>query len=816
MQKYKVTGMHCAACSARVEKAVSAVEGVTSCAVNLLTNSMVLEGDAGEAEVIRAVEAAGYGAVPFGKEKKPSAEKEELSDRETPMIARRLWVSLVFLLVLMYVSMGHMMLALPLPPFFTENPLAIALLELLLSAAVLVINQKFFINGVRGLIKRAPNMDTLVALGSGVSFLYSTFLVFQMTRAENVHEIVHGLYFESAAMILVLITVGKMLEARAKGKTTNAIKSLMEMAPRTAVVLENGNEKEVAVETLRVGDLFIVKSGAAVPVDGRIEEGHGSVDESALTGESMPVEKEAGAAVSAGTVCRTGYLLCRATGVGEDTTLSKIIQMVSDATMTRAPIAKMADRVSGIFVPVVLGIAVCTAALWLLFGKDIGFALTKAISVLVISCPCALGLATPVAIMVGSGVGAKSGILFKTAAALEEAGRIRTVAFDKTGTITKGHPVLTDILPVGDIEETEILTLAYALEHKSEHPVAIAICEAAKERGLSPLDTENFEVLPGGGVSARVNGSALLLGNLRFVSKTDSIVKIEEHVQRLTDAGKTPLFLTKDGKICGILAVRDMVREDSAAAIDALRKMGIRTVMLTGDTEKTAKAVAESVGIDEVFAALMPAEKEETIRTLSEKGHVAMVGDGINDAPALTAANLGVAIGRGTDIAIEAADVVLTKSTLLDVVGAIRLGRGVLRNIRENLFWAFIYNIIGIPVAAGALYPIWGITLSPMLGAAAMSISSFSVVSNALRLNFLKLQNKEKETENMEKILKVEGMMCPHCEARVQKCLEEIDGVTKAVCSHENGTATVTLSKEVSDATLREAVEAAGYPVLEM
>jgi len=825
MQKYTVTGMSCAACSARVEKAVQAVPGVTSCAVSLLTNSMGVEGTADAAAIIAAVEKAGYGANPAGSKKQDVQTEDALFDKETPKLRRRLFSSLIFLLILMYISMGHTMLSLPLPAFFKGNPIAIALLQLLLAAIIMMINQKFFVSGTLGLIRRTPNMDTLVALGSGASFIYSTVLLFAMTRAAHPTHLLHGLYFESAAMILVLITVGKMLEARAKGKTTDALKSLMQLTPQTALVLRDGKEAEIPAAEIQKGEIFIVKSGASVPCDGVITEGHGSINEAALTGESIPAEKEEGGAVSAGTICITGHLKCRATSIGEDTTLSQIIKMVADASATKAPIAKAADTVSGIFVPVVMGIAILTAAVWLFCGRDIGFALTKAISVLVISCPCALGLATPVAIMVANGVGAKNGILFKTAAALETAGRISIVALDKTGTITSGTPVVTDIVPTSGTPEATLLSTAYALEAKSEHPLARAIVQKAEENKIPLASTADFEVRPGGGISGIVHEKAAFGGNLRFISeKTEIPFEILQTAAAFAEEGKTPLFFALDGSLLGIIAVRDAIKPDSREAISALRNMGIYTVMLTGDNEKTAKAIGESVGVDEVLAGVMPAEKEAKIRALCGRGKTAMVGDGINDAPALTRADLGIAIGAGTDIAIDAADAVLTRSRLSDAVAAIRLGRGALKNIHENLFWAFIYNLIGIPLAAGVFLPLFGLELSPMFGAAAMSLSSFCVVTNALRLNFLKINSaardkkikKKKEKKQMKKILKIEGMMCPHCEGRVKAVLEALDGVETAACSHENGTASLTLSKEVPDAVLKKTVEDAGYKVLSL
>ncbi len=818
MEKYDVSGMHCAACSARVEKAVMAVKGVTACTVSLLTNSMTVEGTADDIAIINAVEKAGYTAEKAGGEKRAAGEENTEKDAEVARVRMRLILSSFFLLPLMYLSMGHTMLSLPVPSFLEGNPIAVALLQLLFSGIILVLSRSFFINGALGLIRRAPNMDTLVALGSGASFLYSTCLTFLMTRSSSPMALLHGLYFESAAMILVLITVGKMLEARAKGKTTDALRGLVRLAPRTAILWQNGVETEVPLEKIQKGDIFIVKSGAHIPADGEIIEGYATINEAALTGESMPAEKSAGAPVFTGTTCSTGYIRCRATATGEDTTLSQIIALVSSAAASKAPIAKMADRVSGVFVPIVLAVAFLSAFLWLLLGQSIGFALTRAISVLVISCPCALGLATPVAIMVGSGVGAKNGILFKTAASLEMAGRISIVALDKTGTITTGTPVVTDILPEEGITERELLTLCCSLEAKSEHPLSRAILKKAEEMALSPYAAEDFTVHAGGGLSARINGKPAFFGNLRFLEKQVGDVGLfAAQADRLAAEGKTPLFFVYDGAPFGIVAVQDAPKEDSKRAIAALRKMGIYTVMLTGDTEKTARAVAGAVGVDEVIADVMPHEKEAHLRALCHRGKTAMVGDGINDAPALCRADLGMAIGAGTDIAIDAADVVLMRSQLSDAVAAIRLGRGTLRNIRENLFWAFIYNTLGIPLAAGAFLPLWGIELSPMLGALFMSLSSFSVVSNALRLYSLSIYDvktkKRKGKGQMEKVLKIEGMMCPHCEGRVQKALEALPGVEKAVCSHESGTARLTLSDVVSDAVLCETVRAEGYEV---
>ncbi len=823
MQNYKITGMSCAACSARVEKAVSQLDGVSACSVNLLTNSMQVDGSATAAEIIAAVEKAGYGAAETGAKKEATAKDAE-GEREIATLGRRLYASLAFLLVLMYFSMGHTMLSLPLPPFLQGNALAVGLLQMLLSLIVLIINQKFFISGILSLMHRAPNMDTLVSIGSGASFIYSTCLLFAMTVSDMPHTLLHGLYFESAAMILVLITVGKLLESKAKGKTTSAIRGLMALSPKTAVLLKDGKEVEVPVSAMRKDDIFILKSGSRVGADGIVLEGHGSMDESALTGESIPAEKAEGDAVSAGTILGTGFLKCRATGVGEDTTLSQIIKMVTDASATKAPIAKAADRVSGIFVPIVMGISLVTAIVWLLFGKALGFALTRAISVLVISCPCALGLATPVAIMVGSGLGAKNGILFKTAASLEMAGRIEVIALDKTGTITEGTPVVTDILPAEGFDENVLLSFAYGVEEKSEHPLARAVIRAAEENGVPLLACDDFTVYPGGGVSAVTDGETVYGGSLRFISAhTEIPPELKTAADALSEEGKTPLFFVKDTMPLGIIAVQDTVKPDSAEAINALKHMGIHTVMLTGDNEKTAAAIGGAVGIDEIYGGVKPDEKEEKMRSLLKRGKTAMVGDGINDAPALARADLGIAIGCGTDIAIDAADAVLTKSRLSDAVSAIRLGRGTLRNIHENLTWAFLYNVLGIPLAAGVFLPFFGWELQPMFGAAAMSLSSFCVVSNALRLNFLKIHSpkgdkfkKKKEKRQMEKVMKIEGMMCPHCEGRVKQTLEGIPGVISAECSHEKGTATLTLSENVEDATLKKAVEAEGYKVLEM
>ncbi len=830
MEQYNVTGMSCAACSARVEKAVSAVEGVTVCAVNLLTNSMNVEGTATSETIIAAVENAGYGASLKSEsaEKMPSASKEDaIKDKETPVLKRRLFASLAFLLLLMYVSMGHVMWEFPLPAVLAENLLAIALLQMLLSAIVMVINQKFFINGMKGILHGAPNMDTLVAMGSGASFIYSVYVLFSMTAAQtagNTEAVLHGLhdlYFESAAMILTLITVGKMLEARAKGKTTDALAGLMKLAPKTAVVVKDGKETVVPIETVKKGDIFVVRPGEQIPVDAVVLEGHSAVNESALTGESIPVDKSIGDSVSSGTLNASGFLKCEATRVGEDTTLSQIIRMVSDASATKAPIAKVADKVSGIFVPTVIGIALVSLAVWLIAGETVGFALARAISVLVISCPCALGLATPVAIMVGTGKGAKNGILFKTAASLEEAGRVKTVVLDKTGTITSGAPKVVSVHPEKDISEEELLSYAYALEKNSEHPLAKAIREKAEDLGLSVASVTDFEIFAGNGLVARLNGETLLGGNLRFMeSKAKISVALREEAEKLSEQGKTPLFFAKNGKMLGMIAVADVIKEDSPAAIKELQAMGIRVVMLTGDNERTAAAIGREVGVDEVIAGVMPDGKEAVIRSLCEKGKVAMVGDGINDAPALTRADIGIAIGAGTDIAIDAADIVLMKSRLSDVPAAIRLSRATLRNIRQNLFWAFFYNIIGIPLAAGAWYPLWQIKLSPMFGAAAMSLSSFCVVTNALRLNFIKIRgakNKQitvTEEKTMEKTMKIKGMMCKHCEARVKACLEALPEVSEAIVNHKKNSAVVMLTAEISDEILAKTVTEQGYEVV--
>ena len=841
MEQYNVTGMSCAACSARVEKAVSKVPGVTSCSVSLLTNSMGVEGTAAASEIIAAVEEAGYGASVKGaktenREASRGAEEDMLKDKETPKLRRRLIASLCFLIPLMYFSMGHMMWGWPVPEFFADNHMAMGILQLLLTTIVMVINQKFFISGFRGLIHRAPNMDTLVALGSGASYGYSLYALFAMSDAltrgdmEGVMPFLHEFYFESAAMILTLITVGKMLEARSKGRITDALKSLMKLAPKTATILRNGQEAEVSIDQVRKGDVFVVRPGENIPVDGTVLEGVSAVNESALTGESIPVDKNPGDPVSAATVNQSGFLKCEATRVGEDTTLSQIIQMVSDAAATKAPIAKIADRVSGVFVPAVIAIAAVTILVWLLTGQTIGFALARGISVLVISCPCALGLATPVAIMVGNGMGAKHGIMFKTAVSLEETGKAEIVALDKTGTITSGEPRVTDIVPAEGISREELLALAYALERKSEHPLARAILAEAEARGLEAgQDAEEFQALPGNGLSALWMGQRLTGGNLKFIS---GIAKIPEEIrtkaEALAEDGKTPLFFTRDGQLAGIIAVADVIKEDSPRAVKELQNMGIRVVMLTGDNERTARAIGRQAGVDEVIAGVLPEGKESVIRELKKKGKVAMVGDGINDAPALTRADMGIAIGAGTDIAIDAADVVLMKSRLSDVPAAIRMSRATLRNIHENLFWAFFYNVIGIPLAAGIWIPLFGWELNPMFGAAAMSLSSFCVVTNALRLNWFKMYDASKdkkiktkhyqkqEETTMKKTMKIEGMMCGHCEARVKKCLEALEGVSLAEVSHEAGTAVVTLDKDVADEVLKKAVEDQDYKVLEI
>ena len=838
MKQYTVTGMSCAACSARVEKAVSKVPGVTSCSVSLLTNSMGVEGEAEASDIIAAVEEAGYGAEEkgIGKENNSASKKDAqddfLKDKETPVLRRRLISSLCFLLPLMYFSMGHMMWNWPVPPFLSGNHVAIGLLQLLFTTVVMVINQKFFISGFRSLWHRAPNMDTLVALGASASYGYSIYALFAMTDAQmrgdmaEVMSYMHEFYFESAAMILTLITVGKMLEARSKGKTTDALKSLMKLAPKTAVIVQDGKETEVTIEQVKKGDIFVVRPGENIPVDGIVLEGSSAVNESALTGESIPVDKNAGDQVSAATLNHSGFLRCEATRVGEDTTLSQIIQMVSDAAATKAPIAKVADKVSGVFVPAVIAIAAVTIVVWLLAGQSIGFALARGISVLVISCPCALGLATPVAIMVGNGMGAKHGIMFKTAVSLEETGKVQVVALDKTGTITSGEPRVTDIIPAPHIEEKELLTLAYALEKKSEHPLAGAILTYAKENGIDDtLETDEFQAVPGNGLSAKLNGESLDGGNLKFIQEKAEIPEaMGRQAEQLAEDGKTPLFFSRNQDLIGIIAVADVIKKDSPQAVKELQNMGIHVVMLTGDNEKTAKAIGRQAGVDEVVAGVLPDGKESIIRSLKKRGKVAMVGDGINDAPALTRADMGIAIGAGTDIAIDAADVVLMKSRLSDVPAAIRLSRATLHNIHENLFWAFIYNVIGIPLAAGIWIPIFGWQLNPMFGAAAMSLSSFCVVTNALRLNWFKMhdaskdrkiKNKKKQEEKtMQKTMKIEGMMCEHCEARVKKCLEALPEVDEAAVSHKEGEAVLTLNADVSDDVLKKTVEDQDYKVL--
>ncbi len=839
MKQYNVTGMSCAACSARVEKAVSKVPGVTACSVSLLTNSMGVEGAASEQAVIEAVQEAGYGASVKGARRAPSASEaeEQLKDRDTPMLKRRLIWSAGFLIVLMYFSMGHMMWGWPLPAFYNDNHVAMGLTQLLLTVVIMVINQKFFISGFKSLWHRAPNMDTLVALGSSAAFVYSTYALFAMTGAQArgdmdaVMAYMMDFYFESAAMILTLITVGKLLEARSKGRTTDALKGLMKLAPKTAVVVRGGAETTVPIEQVMKDDVFVVRPGESIPVDGVVIEGGGAVNESALTGESIPVDKAPGDMVSAATVNQSGFLKCRATRVGEDTTLSQIIQMVSDAAATKAPIAKVADRVSGVFVPTVIAIAAVTTLVWLILGRTVGFALARGISVLVISCPCALGLATPVAIMVGSGLGAKNGILFKTAAALEETGRVNIVALDKTGTITAGEPRVTDILPASGVSGEALMRAAAALENKSEHPLAKAIMKKAGEAGITAGDVSDFQALPGNGLTGKRAGRALAGGNFAFISSAAIVPEdVKARAEALSEAGKTPLYFAEDDRLLGVIAVADVIREDSPQAVRALRDMGVRVVMLTGDNERTARAIGAQAGVDEVIAGVRPEGKESVIRKLKEQGKVAMVGDGVNDAPALTRADIGMAIGAGTDVAIDAADVVLMKSRLSDVPAAIRLSRATLRNIHENLFWAFFYNTIGIPLAAGVFVPL-GLTLNPMFGAAAMSLSSFCVVSNALRLNLFKLHaagrpkkraqadehipetHTEKEEKTMTKTMKITGMMCGHCEATVKKTLEAIEGVSCADVSHEKGTAVVTLTGDVSNDALKKAVEDKGYDV---
>ena len=835
MKQYTVTGMSCAACSARVEKAVSKVPGVTACSVSLLTNSMGVEGTATPQAIIAAVQAAGYGASEKGAEAavSPSEAEKQLEDHDTPALKRRLIWSLGFLIVLMYFSMGHMMWGWPLPAFYNDNHVAMGLTQLLLTAVVMVINQRFFVSGFKSLWHRAPNMDTLVALGATAAFGYSTYALFAMTGAQvrgdmdAVMTYMMDFYFESAAMILTLITVGKMLEARSKGKTTDALKGLMRLSPKTANVLRGDSEQIVPIAQVRVGDIFVVRPGENIPVDGVVIEGGSAVNESALTGESIPVDKAAGDSVSAATLNQSGFLKCRATRVGEDTTLSQIIRMVSDAAATKAPIAKIADKVSGVFVPTVIAIAAVTTLVWLLLGKGVGYALARGISVLVISCPCALGLATPVAIMVGNGLGAKNGILFKTAASLEEAGRIQIVALDKTGTITAGEPKVTDILPAEGVSADELMRLAYLLERKSEHPLARAILSRAEEQGMQPEEVADFAIQPGNGLSAVWQKHTLRGGNIDFISGAAHVPdSLRAQAEKLAENGKTPLYFSRDDQALGVIAVADVIKEDSPQAVRELQGMGVHVVMLTGDNERTARAIGAQAGVDQVIAGVLPDGKEAVIRKLKQHGKVAMVGDGINDAPALTRADVGVAIGAGTDVAIDAADVVLMKSRLSDVPAAIRLSRATLRNIHENLFWAFFYNTIGIPLAAGVFIPL-GLTLNPMFGAAAMSLSSFCVVTNALRLNLFKLRDasrdhkiRQKDTDftvsapgAMRKTLHIEGMMCPHCEMRVKQALEAVPGVSEATASHEKGTAVVTLSAQVDNDALRAAVEAQDYKV---
>lgn len=835
MEQYTVTGMSCAACSARVEKAVSGVKGVSSCSVSLLTNSMGVEGTASAEDIIAAVREAGYDASPKGRQEpsaRKSADEDALRDRETPVLKKRLIASLGFLIVLMYVSMGHMMWGWPLPGFFDRNHVAMGLLQMLLTIIIMVINQKFFISGFKSLWHRAPNMDALVALGATAAFGYSTFALFAMTDAQvrgdaaAVMSYMHEFYFESAAMILALITLGKMLEARSKGKTTDALKSLMKLAPKTATVERNGAKMTVPIEQVAKDDVFLVRPGESIPVDGMVIDGSSAVDESTLTGESIPVDKAAGSQVSAGTMNRSGFIRCKATRVGEDTTLSQIIRMVSDAAATKAPIAKVADKVSGVFVPAVITIAAITVAAWLIAGQTVGFALARGISVLVISCPCALGLATPVAIMVGNGMGAKNGVLFKTAVSLEETGKAQIVALDKTGTITRGEPRVTDLIPTGGISETELLSAAYALEKKSEHPLARAITQRAEQECLTAFEVERFEALPGNGLTASLDGAELLGGSFKFISGQIAVSdETAKRAERLSEEGKTPLLFARGGALIGIIAVADVIKDDSPQAIEQMRNMGIHVVMLTGDNERTAKAIGAKAGVDEVIAGVLPDGKESVIRRLKEKGKVIMVGDGVNDAPALTSADIGIAIGAGADVAIDAADVVLMKSRLSDVPAAIRLSRATLRNIHENLFWAFIYNTIGIPLAAGVFISVLGWQLNPMFAAAAMSLSSFSVVTNALRLNFVRIHDPKhdhkmkkktpikKETKQMEKTIKIEGMMCNHCEMHVKKALEALDGVKSAEVSHTAGTAVVTLEKAVADSALKQAVVDQGYTV---
>ena len=844
MEQYNVTGMTCAACQARVEKVVSKVPGVTSVSVSLLTNSMGVEGTAASADIVAAVEKAGYHASVKGAAKESSQGAEALADTETPKLLKRLIISLIFLMPLMYLSMGHMMWNWPLPGFLNNNHVGMGLAQLLFTVIIMVINQRFFISGFTSLVHRAPNMDTLVAMGATAAFGYSTYALFAMTVAQTagndklVMSYMHEFYFESAAMILTLITLGKTLEAYSKGKTTDALKSLMNLAPKMATVVRNGQEMQISADQVKKGEIFLVKPGESIPVDGIVLEGNSAIDEAALTGESIPVDKAEGDSVSAATINQSGFLKCEATRVGEDTTLSQIIKMVSDAAATKAPIAKIADKVSGIFVPAVITIAIITIIGWLLAGESVGFALARGISVLVISCPCALGLATPVAIMVGNGVGAKNGILFKTAVSLEEAGKVDIVALDKTGTITNGQPKVTDILPADGVSEKELLEAAFALEKKSEHPLAKAIVEYGEEKNFTVPVVDDFQAVPGNGLTGTLNNKTLTGGNLLFIEKSLSISEeIKRSAEQLASAGKTPLFFAKENRLLGIIAVADVIKEDSPQAIKELKAMGIHVVMLTGDNERTAKAIGEQAGVDNVIAGVLPDGKESVIRALGEKGKVAMVGDGINDAPALTRADVGIAIGAGTDVAMDAADVVLMKSKLADVPAAIRLSRGVLRNIHENLFWAFFYNTIGIPLAAGLLIPVFGLKLNPMFGAAAMSLSSFCVVTNALRLNLLNIRStkkdkkkknaidvnlininndEKKEVNGMTKTMNIKGMMCGHCEATVKKALEALPEVASAEVSHEKGTAVVTLEKEIADEVLKKTVEDKDYEVVEI
>ena len=844
MEQFNITGMSCAACTNRVERAVKEVKGVTSCSVNLLTNSMGVEGTASNEDIILAVKNAGYGAslkkINKTQSIQSSNDEDTLRDRETPILKRRLIASLSFLILLMYFSMGHMMWGWPLPSFFDENHIAMGLVQLLLTVIIMVINQQFFISGFKSLLHGSPNMDTLVALGATAAFGYSTFALFAMTDAQvkgntdAVMKYMHEFYFESAAMILALITLGKMLEARSKGKTTDALKGLMKLAAKNATLLKDGNEITVPIEQVNKGDIFVVRPGENIPVDGIIIEGSSAIDESTLTGESIPVDKTVGNTISAGTLNQSGFIRCEATRVGEDTTLSQIIQMVSDAAATKAPIAKIADKISGIFVPTVIIIAIITVIVWLIVGRSVGFSLARGISVLVISCPCALGLATPVAIMVGNGIGAKNGILFKTAVSLEETGKTKIVALDKTGTITQGEPKVTDVIPLNGIDSKELLQLAYSLEKKSEHPLARAINQKAEEEGIVSNEVKDFKALPGNGLTASLDNSVIYGGSYKFISEQVQIpIDIKNKSEHLAEDGKTPLFFSCDGVLYGIIAVADVIKDDSPQAIKEMQNMGIHVVMLTGDNERTAKAIGAQAGVDEVIAGVLPDGKEKVIQKLKQKGKVIMVGDGINDAPALTSADMGIAIGAGTDVAIDAADVVLMKSRLTDVPAAIRLSRATLRNIRENLFWAFIYNIIGIPLAAGVFIKAFGWQLNPMFAAMAMSLSSFSVVTNALRLNFInihdskkdnkiknkinnKINNKTKETKTMEKIIKIEGMMCGHCEAHVEKALEVLEGVEQANVSHEDGTAIVTMTADISDDILKKTVEEEGYKVVDI